>query len=256
MKLSVVIPAYNEEAFIGDCLKFILAETEGKNYDLEIVAVNNASTDNTRDIIASYPQVKLVDEPDKGLVKARRAGYLASSGELIANLDADTRVTPGWFDKVFEEFNNNPKLVALSGPFIYYDLSKKARAAVRTFYYIGFLSYLVNRYLLGVGSMLQGGNFIVKRTALEAVGGFNSDFDFWGEDADLARRLVKVGGVKFTFDLPIYASGRRLEREGMAKTGWRYALNYFSTIFFKKPYDTVKKDFKIRYAKTLAKIKE
>jgi len=146
--------------------------------------------------------------------------------------------------------------VGLSGPHIYYDLSKSARAAVRAFYYVGFFTYLINRYILGVGSMLQGGNFIVKKTALAAIGGFNSDFDFWGEDTDLARRLVKVGVVKFTFNLPIYASGRRLEKDGMVKTGWRYALNYFSTIFFKKPYDTVKKDFKDKYAKTMSKIKE
>lgn len=244
MKLSVVIPAYNEEALIGDCLRSILSEIQGKNYDLEIIAVNNASTDRTREIIALFPEVKLVDEPDKGLVKARRAGYLASSGELVANIDADTRITPGWFDAVFSEFKKNPKLVALSGPHIYYDLSKNARAAVKAFYYAGFISYLVNRFILGVGSMLQGGNFVVTRAALEAIGGFNSDFDFWGEDADLARRLQKAGDVKFTFDLPIYASGRRLEREGMAKTGARYALNYFSTIFFKKPFDTVKHDIK------------
>lgn len=256
MKLSIVIPAYNEEARIGCCLNSILAEMNGKNYDMEIVAVNNASTDKTREIIASFPQVKLVDEPSKGLVKARRAGYLASSGELVANIDADTRMTPGWLDKVFEEFSKSDKLVALSGPHIYYDLSKKARAAVRTFYYFGFLTYLINRYIFKVSSMLQGGNFVVKRAALEAIGGFNSEFDFWGEDTDLARRLVKAGGVKFTFDLPIYASGRRLEKEGIAKTGWLYTLNYFSTIFFKKPYDTVKKDFKDKYEKTLAKIKE
>jgi len=256
MKLSIVIPAYNEEEFIGDCLSSILHETEGKNYDLEIIAVNNASTDRTRKIIASFSEVKLIDEPAKGLVKARRAGYEASSGELIANIDADTRMTKGWFDKVFSEFSKNEKLVGLSGPFIYYDLSKNARAAVKTFYYLGFLSYLLNRYILGVGSMLQGGNFVVKKTALEEIGGFNSEFDFWGEDADLARRLVKAGQVKFTFDLPIYASGRRLEKEGMAKTGARYALNYFSTIFFKKPYETVVKDFRHKYQETIAKIKE
>lgn len=256
MKLSVVIPAYNEEEFIGDCLNSILHEIEGKNYDLEIVVVNNASTDRTGEIIASFPKVKLVDEPAKGLVNARRAGYSASKGELVANIDADTRMTKGWFDKVFSEFSKHEKLVGLSGPFIYYDLSKNVRAAVRAFYYLGFFSYLLNRYVLGVGSMLQGGNFVVKRTALEAIGGFNSEFDFWGEDADLARRLVKVGDVKFTFDLPIYASGRRLEKEGIAKTGARYALNYFSTIFFKKPYETVVKDFRHKYEETMAKIKK
>lgn len=256
MKLSVVIPAYNEEELIGDCLNSILHEIEGKNYDMEIIVVNNASTDKTREIIASFPKIKLVDEMKKGLVRARRAGYQASRGELVANIDADTRITAGWFDKVFSEFSKNKKLAGLSGPFIYYDLSKQARASVRLFYYFGFAAYLFNRYVIGVGSMLQGGNFVIKRTALEAIGGFNDEFDFWGEDTDLARRLVKVGDVKFTFDLPIYASGRRLEKEGIARTGWRYALNYFSTIFFKKPYDTVKKDFKDKYAKTLAKIKE
>lgn len=255
MKLSVVIPAYNEEQFIGDCLNSILHEILGKNYDMEIIVVNNASTDRTREIIESFPEVKLVDEPAKGLVKARCAGYMASKGELVANIDADTRITQGWFDKVLEEFNKNSKLVGLSGPFIYYDLPKHVRAEVRLFYYLGFLTYLFNRYIFGVSSMLQGGNFVIKRSALEKIGGFNSEFDFWGEDTDLARRLVKVGDVKFTFDLPIYASGRRLEKEGIARTGWRYTLNYFSTIFFKKPYDTVKKDFKDKYQKTLAKIK-
>jgi len=256
MKLSVVIPAYNEEALIGECLASILHEIRGKNYDLEIIAVNNASSDRTREIILSFPGVKLVDEPNKGLVKARRAGFQASKGELVANVDADTRMTEGWFDKVFEEFKKDEKLVGLSGPFIYYDLSKKARAGVRLYYYLGFITYIFNRYIFRIGSMLQGGNFIIRRTALEAIGGFNSDFDFWGEDTDLARRLVKAGNVKFTFDLPIYASGRRLEKEGIAKTGWRYVQNYFSTIFFKKPYDTVKNEFKNKYAKTMAKIRE
>lgn len=256
MKISVVIPAYNEEKFIKDCLDSILNEISNKNYDIEIIVVNNASTDRTREIISSFSQVKLVDEPKKGLVRARQAGYQASSGELVANIDADTRMTEGWFDKVISEFFKNKKLVSLSGPFIYYDLPKKVNVGVRLYYYLGFIAYIINRYILRVGSIIQGGNFVVKRTALEAIGGFNKDFDFWGEDADLARRLVKVGQVKFTFDLPIYASGRRLLEEGIVKTGSRYILNYFSTIFFKKPYDTVKKDFKNKYAKTLAKIKE
>ena len=217
MKLSVVIPAYNEEERIGDCLNSILHEIEGKNYDIEIVAVNNASTDKTREIIASFHGVQLVDEPNKGLVRARRAGFLASKGELVANIDADTRMTKGWFDKVFNEFSKNEKLVGLSGPFIYYDLSKNTRAAVKAFYYLGFFSYLLNRYVLGVGSMLQGGNFVVKRSALEYIGGFNSEFDFWGEDADLARRLVKAGQVKFTFDLPILILSRIGLADGQVK---------------------------------------
>ncbi|MDP2946111.1 MAG: galactosyltransferase-related protein, partial [bacterium] len=87
-----------------------------------------------------------------------------------------------------------------------------------------------------VGSMIQGGNFVVKRSALQKIGGYNSEFDFWGEDSDIARRLHSIGDVKFTFNLPIYASGRRIVAEGAPIIAWRYGINYFWTIFFKKPF--------------------
>lgn len=246
MKLSFVIPAYNEEEFITDCLKSIFKELEGKNYDTEVIVVNNASSDKTRQIASSFNKVKVVDELQKGLVKARRAGFMASSGDLIANIDADTKLTPGWVDKVFKEFSQDEKLVALSGPFIYYDLSKPKQALVLFYYYLGFIIYLINRFILSVGSMLQGGNFIVRREALEKIGGYNLDIYFWGEDTDLARRLNKVGKVKFTFKLPMYASGRRLKAEGIWKMGIKYPLNYFSTIFFKRPVSKKVEDYRIK----------
>ena len=49
--------------------------------------------------------------------------------------------------------------------------------------------------------MMQGGNFVVRRSALDTIGGFNPDFSFYGEDTELACRLNKVGGVRFTFAL-------------------------------------------------------
>ena len=74
--------------------------------------------------------------------------------------------------------------------------------------------------------MLQGGNFIVSRQGLDAAGGYNSDFSFYGEDTDLARRLSKVGVVKFSFSLRALSSGRRFVREGLVKVGWRYSVNF------------------------------
>lgn len=235
-KLSFVIPAYNEEAYIGDCLTSILRERARKNYDIEIIVVNNASTDATAAVAHSFPGVRVVDEPHKGLVYARRAGFLASTGDLIANVDADTILPSGWIAKVMEEFGDTPNLVALSGPFIYYDLSHAKNILIRNYYYMGFFAYLVHRYIMRVGSLLQGGNFVVRRWALEKIGGYNLAIDFYGEDTDLARRLHYVGPVKFTFKLPMYASGRRLVAEGLFTMGIRYPLNYFWTIFFKKPF--------------------
>jgi glycosyltransferase involved in cell wall biosynthesis len=240
MKLSFVIPAYNEENLIGQCLNSILKQAADMlDDDIEIIVVNNASTDRTKEVALSFSGVIVIDEPKKGLVNARRAGFLESSGDLIANIDADTILTPGWINKIFEEFAGKQNLVALSGPQIFYDLSRVFNFWVRLYYYFAFSGYLLNRFVLRVGSMLQGGNFVVKRSALEKIGGYNSKFDFWGEDTDLARRLYSIGDVKFTLNLPIYASGRRIAAEGALAVAWRYSINYFWTIFLKKPFTKI-----------------
>lgn len=243
MKLSFVIPAHNEEAIIGKCLDAILRESKGRG-DVEIIVVDNASTDNTANVAASYTDVTVVHEPHKGIVWARRAGFLVSHGDLIANVDSDNILTPGWINKVMAEFEKDPNLVTLSGPFIYYDLPRTAQVFTRFFYYISYIMYLLSRFVFRIGSVVQGGNFVVRRTALEKIGGFDTSISFYGEDTDIARRMSKVGEVKFTFALPIYSSGRRLAKEGALTTGLRYGLNYFWITFFKKPLSTTYTDLR------------
>ena len=234
--ISFVVPAFNEEALIASCLAAIQAEIARTDCRAEIIVVDNNSTDGTRRIASSIPGVIIVDEPQRGLVQARRAGYLAANGELIANIDADNILSEGWLDTALVEFSRSPDLVALSGPCIYYDLPKSAQFVAAVFYRIAFAAYLLVRFVLGAGSMIQGGNFIVSKNALEAAGGFNSDFRFYGEDTDLARRLSKVGPVKFSLGLPALSSGRRFAAEGLIRSGLRYAVNYLWTIFFKQPF--------------------
>jgi glycosyltransferase involved in cell wall biosynthesis len=234
--ISFVVPAYNEEALLASCLASIQAEVRRTRCRAEIIVVDNNSTDGTRRIASSTPGVRVVDEPQKGLVPARRAGCLAANGELIANIDADTMLTEGWLRIALAEFSRSPDLVALSGPCIYYDLSRSAQFAAAVFYRIAFTTYLVVRFVLGAGSMIQGGNFIVSKRALEAADAFSSDFRFYGEDTDLACRLSKVGQVKFSLGLRALSSGRRFAADGLVRAGLRYAVNYLWTILFKRPF--------------------
>lgn len=244
MKLSFVIPAYNEESYIGDCLKSIFKEMESQSFDVEIIVVNNASSDRTKAVALSWSGVKVVDEKRKGITYARQAGFMASKGDLIANIDADTRLPDGWLEKVFSEFSKNDNLVALSGPHIAYDLPRIARMGFWIFYGLGYAAYIINHYLVKKGAMLQGGNFILRRAALEKIGGFDLKISFYGEDSDIARRIQKIGRVKFTFKLPIYASGRRLKKEGVVKAGLKYAINYLWIIFRKKPFSKEYQDIR------------
>jgi glycosyltransferase involved in cell wall biosynthesis len=246
MKISFVIPAYNEEAYIGKCLQSILKQIKNNNIDWEIIVVNNASTDRTREIALSYQGVKVIDEPRKGLPKARQAGYLIAKGDLIANVDADNMLPKGWVSRVLNEFLHHERLVGLSGPLIYHDLSKFKNLQVKMFYAFGYVSYLFTHFVIRKGGMLQGGNFILKKSALDKVGGFNTDIDFYGEDTDIARRIQRAGYVKFTFKLPMYSSGRRMAKEGLFATGLRYALNYLWILILKKPFTQTSTDIRLK----------
>ena len=256
MRLSFVVPAYNEEAYLPACLDSILAQIDTLPAGTcEIIVVNNASTDRTRHVALAYTGVRVVDEPRKGLTFARQAGFAASTGSLIANVDADSRLTPGWVAHILATFDLDEAsaaaklaatsatsseawlpLAALSGPLLYYDLTPRQRRLVHIFYLTAWTTYALNRYILRVGSMVQGGNFVTTRSALEAIGGFNTAISFYGEDTDIARRLNAVGEVRFTFDLKMFSSARRLKSEGILTMAARYSLNYLWTTFLKRPY--------------------
>ncbi len=236
MKLSFSIPAHNEEERIWRCLESVLRELKRGKYQAEIIVVDNASTDRTAEVARSYGGVQVVSEPTKGLLFARQRGYLSSHGELLANIDADTILTEGWIKTVIEEFDKDPNLVALSGPYIYYDLPWTARQATKAFYAVGMFFHYLSILFTGRGTMVQGGNFVLRRTALDKIGGFNTNISFYGEDTDIARRISQVGKIKFTFRLPMQTSGRRLAEEGVCVTGLRYAINHFWVLLSGKPF--------------------
>ncbi len=73
--ISFVVPAYNEEKTLTRNLAAIIAEIARCGCKAEVIVVNNASTDGTGVVAASFPEVIVVDEPVKGLVQARKAGY-------------------------------------------------------------------------------------------------------------------------------------------------------------------------------------
>ena len=238
MLVSFVVPAYNEEALIASCLAAIRAEIARTRCRAEIIVVNNGSSDATREIASSIPDVKVVDEPQRGLVQARRAGCVASNGALIANIDADTILPEGWLRTALAEFSRRPDLVALSGPVTHYDLGRSARLVAAGFYRCAYIVHLLTRFVLRTGSVMLGGNCILSKRALETAGGFNPEFRFWGEDAELAHRLSKVGVVRFSFALRALSSGRRLAGEGLFRVLSRYSANYLWTLLFKQPFSS------------------
>lgn len=237
MNISVVIPAYNEEKYIASCLRNIVKHSR-KNL-IEILVVDNASTDNTAKIARKFKNVKVVREDIKGLTRARQKGLVKAKGDLIAYIDADTMIPEKWFDQVNKEFNQNKKLVCLSGPYIYYDLPRWKQNSIEIYN-----KYLYKTVSAITKSLINGGNFVASKEALLTIGGFDITIPFYSEDINIARRLKKVGKVKYSSKLYVFTSARRLVSEGILKTGARYAFNFMSQYIFGRPLTKKYKDIR------------
>ena len=234
IKVSFVIPAYNEEDYIGHCLDAVFRNINGRK-DIEVIVVDNNSTDRTTEVAARYKGVRLLHEMRPGANAARRRGFDEAKGDLVALPDADTMPPQGWLSGAEAEFAKDPKLVCVSGPFTYYDLPKFFRFMTRIFYGGGFVLYLIGS-LFRKTTIIQGGNYVARRDAIAKVNGLDPSISFYGDDTDLALKLNKVGKLKFSLKMKTLASGRRLAEEGAWMMGLRYALNYFWMVVARRPW--------------------
>ncbi len=227
-KVSLVIPAYNEEKYLGACLDHSIKNSAGDFF--EIIVVDNASTDRTSEIAESYPGVRVVWEPRKGLTRARQRGFLEASGDIIAYVDADTKMPAGWYDKVINEFQNDPGLGCLSGPYIYFDLPRWQQLILKLYWYSTLPMYFI------LGYLVVGGNFAIRKDVLEKMRGFDTSIEFYGEDTNIARRAQKFGKVKFSLAFAINSSGRRLSQQGLPTMAGLYVFNFFSEVLTHRPF--------------------
>src|SRR5581483_3478677 len=222
MKVSVVIPAHNEEKYISETLKAILNQHSS---DFEVIVVCNACTDRTEEVSRGFP-VKVLVEPKLGVQGARERGRLAASGEIIASLDADCRPHPDWL-RLGTECFNNPKIVAVTGPYIFFDVSpvfKFFSLLIQKIFYKFIHQFLA---FFHAGAILIGGNCLLRNSALEKIGGYDTSILFYGDDTNTARRLSKVGRIIYSNDLTMATSARRFSKEGLIKIFFTY-IYYFA----------------------------
>ena len=201
MFVSVVVPAYNEEKYLGRCLQSL----RGQRYPaarFEVIVVDNASTDATAGI-ADRLGARVASEPRKGVARARQTGFQEAQGRVVASTDADTVLPPDWLSRIAENFAD-PGLGGLYGPVQWFDGSRHQQWMLR--YPVTWGLVLSNQ----VGrSLWWGSNFAVRRDVFWQAGGFPVDWAA-GEDTDLSLRVNRIARVRFDPHLVVLSSSRRM----------------------------------------------
>lgn len=240
MTISVIVCAHNEERFLAPCLHSLLAQSRPPD---EILVINNASTDTTHAVAAAVPGVRVVDEPRKGLVVARERGRQAARGDLLVYVDADCRAPLTWLARIELRFLRNPDLLALSGNYRFYDWDWWGRTLLRAYdFTLGPATHVLVKYILRIGVVFYGGNFAVRRAALDRINGFDTSIEFHGEDTNLGRRLSSLGNVELRYDCFLYTSARRYNAMGKGAVFRLYVRNFVSELLHHRPKDTVHLD--------------
>jgi len=222
--LSFLIPARNEQNYIGDCIKSILSENISTPY--EIIVIDNASSDDTSRT-AKQHNVRVVLEKKVGLSFARQRGFLESKGNLLVYIDADTRLQSGIIEKICRSFEMNHSLVALSPSWTYYDVGSNLNAFLGMYQDFVWSVMHTVRSLFKKSDFLTGYMMVIRKSTLEKVGGIDHDYPFYGEDIAISQKLHKYGVIFFDKQIKVKTSSRRYKRLGVFKTSWRYFFMYF-----------------------------
>jgi len=200
MKISVVIPVYNEEKYIETCLKAIVDQTVPAD---EIIIVDNNCTDNTITIAKKFP-VKIIKERRQGMIQARNRGFDAAKFGLISRTDADSIIPKDWLQKIRKNFREE-EIDALTGPIIFYDLPFKSDLPA--------VSFLKLMKFVQRGSTLIGPNMaLTKKIWRKVRNKVCLDDKKVHEDIDLALNiLLAKGRIKYDYSLVVKISGRRIK---------------------------------------------
>jgi len=185
LKISLVIPAFNEERLIEDTLRHVKAAMtafSARQWETELIVCDNNSSDRTAEL-ARAAGARVVFEPLNQIARARNSGAAAASGDWLVFVDADSRPSPELFEEVAAQIQTGGCLaggctVKLDG---HYPAANGA---------VGFWNCLSRRLRWLAGSFI-----FCEAAAFRAVGGFSNKL-FAGEELELSRKLKRLAKAR------------------------------------------------------------
>lgn len=182
--VSIIIPCYNQAQFLDAAIQSVLDQTYPT---IEIIVVDDGSTDATHEHALRYPTVHYLHQDNQGLSAARNTGTRVSHGEFLVFLDSDDQLLPEAVQTNAEYLQADAKLGFVAGHFRYINTDgsfqhENERHCIGSDYYVHFL---INNFIGMHGAVMY------RRAVIEAVGGFDSAMRAC-EDYDLYLRISRT----------------------------------------------------------------
>tara|TARA_Y100000310_G_C20561166_1_gene753127 strand:- start:106 stop:810 length:705 start_codon:yes stop_codon:yes gene_type:complete len=218
MDISVIIPTYNEEKNIVKCVESLKKQDYKGEY--EIIVSDGSSKDNTTKV-AKKLGCKVITQKSAGVGGARNDGFKISKGKILATIDADCTAPKNWLSVIDENFKSGT--VCVFGK----TLPDKQTGEYKLLFKIGnFLIHHVSR--TNMYHNICGANCAFERNAFLEIGGY-SNLPI-SDDTEIGIRLKKKGRVKYSDDMYVYFSTRRLDKFGKYKQIGIWLSNMFKLI--------------------------
>ena len=188
--LCVALPVYNARRYLAAALASILGQFFR---DFELVAVDDGSTDDSLAILRAFAardaRLRVISRPNTGLAGALNDAWRASTAPFVARMDADDIAFPGRFARQVAHLEAHPEIVALGSAIVFMDAAgRPVKDCPRPLGHEEIEAAL----LRGDGGSLIHPVVMLRRTALEAIGGYRPEA-YFVEDLDLYLRLARVG---------------------------------------------------------------
>jgi GT2 family glycosyltransferase len=183
-RISVVVCSYNGGRTLGQCLRSLLA----LDYpDYEVIVVDDGSTDDTRAVLAGFPGVRALHQPNRGLSAARNVGLQAATGAVVAYTDSDCFADPDWLTHLVYQLEASGA-AAVGGPNL---TPEDGRLAACVAAAPGQPTHVLESDQ--VAEHVPGCNMAFRREALAAINGFDARYRKAGDDVDVCWRLQQAG---------------------------------------------------------------
>ncbi len=219
-RISVIVPALNEEAMLGACLHALRDQTYPG--EVEIIVVDNGSIDHTAEVAAAHDAIVLC-ERRSGVCSARQCGLMAATGEVVVSTDADTTFAPSWLATIESRLAQHPEAVGVAGPCVFVDGPWWGAAWTRVLFGpVALIARVTQRTIY-----VSAANLAYRRDAFD---GYDARLTHGGDELDVLRRLRRRGRVLFDSGNPVFTSSRRLNlgliHSLVVSLGYHYLLGY------------------------------